>query len=198
MIVTGKDFPANNLKEFVEYVTKNQTKVNEAHAGVGSQSHTYCTLLHSIMGTKTARVAYRGGAPVINDLVACQVDFSCVSLSSVVSQIQGGTIKAIAIASPERAAMIKDVPTAKEGGLPDFQVSGWNAIFAPKNLPQDIQAKLRDAPVKALDDPATSKRLLELGGFLPEKADRTPQALQKRVESEVALWSSVLRPVAAK
>jgi tripartite-type tricarboxylate transporter receptor subunit TctC len=198
VIVTRKDFPANNLKEFVEYVTKNQTKVNEAHAGVGSQSHTYCTLLQSIMGTKTARIAYRGGAPLINDLVGGQVDFSCVSLNSVVSQIQGGAIKAIAIASPERADVIKDVQTAKEGGLPDFQVSGWNAIFAPRNLPQDIQAKLSDALVNALDDQATGKRLLDIGCVLPHKADRTPQALQKRVESEVALWSSVLKTVAAK
>jgi tripartite-type tricarboxylate transporter receptor subunit TctC len=86
------------------------------------------------------------------------------------SQIQGGTIEAIAIPSPERADVIKDVPTTKEGGLPDFQASGWNAIFAPRNLPQDIQAKLSDALVKALDDPAIGKRLLDIGCFLPHKA----------------------------
>jgi tripartite-type tricarboxylate transporter receptor subunit TctC len=193
VIVTRKDFPANNLKEFIEYVKKNQAKVNEAHAGVGSQMHTYCTLLHSIMGTTTGRVAYRGGAPAVNDLVAGQVDFSCVSVNTVASQIQGGTIKAMAIASPERAAVIKDVPTTTEAGLPEFQVSGWNAIFAPKNLPQDIQAKLSEALTKALDDPATAKRLLDIGCSIPDKADRTPQALQKRVESEVARWSLVLK-----
>jgi len=193
VIVTRKDFPANNLKEFIEYVQKNQDKVNEAHAGVGSQMHTYCTLLHSIMGTKTARIAYRGGAPAINDLVAGQVDFSCVSVNTAASQIQGGTIKGIAIASPERAAVIKDVPTTTEGGLPEFQVSGWNAIFAPKNLPPDIQARLSDALFKALDDQATAKRLLDIGCFIPDKVDRTPQALQRRVENEVARWSSVLK-----
>ena len=193
VIVTRKDFPAKDLKEFVDYVRKNQTKVNEAHAGVGSQSHTYCTLLHWIMGTKTGRVAYRGGAPLINDLVAGQVDFSCVSLSSVVSLIQAGKIKAIAIASPERADVIKDVPTTTEGGLPEFQASGWNAIFAPKNTPQEVQAKLNDALVKALDDEGTRKRLLEMGCVIQSKADRTPQALQKRVESEVARWASILK-----
>jgi tripartite-type tricarboxylate transporter receptor subunit TctC len=119
-------------------------------------------------------------------------------LNSVVSQIQGGTIKAIPIARPERADVIKHVPTTKDGGLPDFQVSGWNAIFAPRNLPQDIQAKLSDALVKALDDQATDKRLVDIGCIVPNKADRTPQALQKRVESEMALWSSVLKAVAAK
>jgi tripartite-type tricarboxylate transporter receptor subunit TctC len=193
VIVARKDFPANTLGEFIDYVRKNQGKLNEAHAGVGSQMHTYCTLLHSLMGTKTGRVAYRGGGPAMNDLVAGQVDFSCVSLNTVVSQIQGGTIKAIAIAAPERSDLIKDVPTTREGGLSDFQVSGWSAIFAPKNLPQDIQAKLSDALAKALEDQVTAKKLVDIGCAIPEKADRTPQALAKRVESEVARWGAVLK-----
>ena len=193
VIITRKDFPANSLKEFVDYVRKNQDKVTEAHAGVGSQMHTFCTLLQSVMGTKTARIAYRGGNPAINDMVGGQVDFGCIAVSGIVSQIQGGTIKAIAVASPERAAVLKDVPTTSEGGLPQFQASSWNAIFAPRNLPSDVQAKLNAAVVKALDDEATRKRLLDLGCVIPDKADRTPQALQKLVDSEVARWSSVLK-----
>jgi putative tricarboxylic transport membrane protein len=193
VIVTKKDFPANTLKEFVDYVKKNQDKVNEAHAGVGSIMHTTCTLLQSAMGIKTARVAYRGGGPAINDLVGGQVDFSCTTLIGVLSQIQAGTIKAIAIASPERSDLIKDVPTTKEGGLPEFQVSAWNALFAPKNLPGEIQAKLNDALIKALDDEATRKHLLDLGSEIPNKADRTPEALRKLVKREMARWSSVLR-----
>jgi tripartite-type tricarboxylate transporter receptor subunit TctC len=197
VIVTRKEFPADNLKGFVDYVKSNQHKVNEAHGGAGGQMHTTCTLLHSIMGTKTARVAYRGAGPAINDIVAGQVDFACISLTAVVSQIQAGTIKAMAIASPERSDVIKDVPTTKEGGLPEFQVSAWNAIFAPKNLPPDIQAKLNEAVVKALDDEATTKRLLEIGSLIPARNDRTPEALQRLVESEVARWSSVLKAAGA-
>jgi tripartite-type tricarboxylate transporter receptor subunit TctC len=193
VIVTRKDFPANTLQEFVAYVRTNAAKVNEAHAGVGSQMHTYCTLLQALMGTKTARIAYRGGAPAINDLVAGQVDFGCVSVNTVVSQIQGGTVKALAIASPERAEVIKDVPTTTEAGLPEFLVSGWNAIFAPRALPPDVQAKLSAALSQALEDPLTSKRLLEIGCFIPQSAERTPQALQARVEREVARWTAVLK-----
>lgn len=197
VIVTKKSFPANNLKEFVDYVKSNQDKVNEAHGGAGGQMHTTCTLLHSIMGTKTARVGYRGAGPAINDIVAGQVDFACISLTAVVSQIQAGTIKAMAIASSERSDVVKDVPTTKEGGLPEFQVSAWNAIFAPKNLPPDIQAKLNDAVVKALDDEATTKRLLQIGSLIPDNRERTPQALQRLVESEVARWALVLKAVGA-
>lgn len=198
VIVTRRDFPANNLQEFITYVRANQAKVNEGHAGAGSQMHTYCSLLHSLMGTKTARIAYRGGAPAINDLVAGQVDFSCVSLSTVASQIQSGTIKAMAVAGPERSAVVKDVPTTKEAGLPEFQVSGWNAIFAPKGLPPDIQAKLNTALVAALDDEAVRKRLEDIGCVIPDRTNRTPQALQKRVENEMARWSSVLKAAGAK
>jgi tripartite-type tricarboxylate transporter receptor subunit TctC len=193
VIVTKKNFPANNLKEFVDYVKNNQDKVNEAHGGAGGQMHITCTLLQSIMGTKTGRVGYRGGGPAINDLVAGQVDFACISLTVVVSQIQAGTIKAMAIASSERSDVVKDVPTTKESGLPEFQVSAWNAIFAPKNLPPDIQAKLNDAVVKALDDEATIKRLLQIGSSIPDKQERTPQALQRLVESEVARWALLLK-----
>jgi len=193
VLVTRKNFPANTLAEFIAYVKANQDKVNEAHAGVGSQMHTYCTLLQSLLGTKTARIAYRGGAPAINDLVAGQVDFGCVSVNTAQAQIVGGTVKALAIASPERADVIKDVPTTTEAGLPEFQVSGWNAIFAPRHLPPAIHAKLSEALSQALEDETTQKRLLEIGCIIPERADRSPEALQRRVEREVARWASLLK-----
>ncbi len=193
VIIARKDFPASNLREFVDYVRVNESKVNEAHAGVGSQMHTFCTLLQSIIGTKTARIAYRGGGPVVTDLMSGNADFSCISLNSVAAQIQAGVIKGIAVASAERAEVIKDVPTTTEGGLPRFQVSSWNALFGPKNVPPDVTARLSDALVRALDDPATRKKLLDIGTAIPAKADRTPQALQALVESEVARWSSVFK-----
>jgi tripartite-type tricarboxylate transporter receptor subunit TctC len=193
VLITRKDFPASTLTEFVDYVQKNQSKVNEAHTGVGSQAHTFCTLLHSLMSTKTARIAYRGGGPVVTDLISGQADFACISLNSVVGQIQSGAIRAIAVASPERADVIKDVPTASEGGLPKFEVSSWNALFSSKDLPADIVARLNDALVRALDDPGTRKKLMDIGTAIPTKADRTPQALRALVESEVPRWLAVLK-----
>ena len=98
-------------------------------------------------------------------------------------QIQGGTIKAFAIATAERNPALPNVPTTKEAGLPEFQVSAWNAIFAPKGTPKDVGARLNDALVKALDDPATRKRLTELGGDIPDRQGRSPEALAKLVQS---------------
>ena len=193
LIVTRSGFPADNLEAFVDYVRRNQDKVQEAHAGVGSQSHTVCTLLQSIMGTSTGRVAYRGLAPVVNDLVGGHVDFACGDIGSFIGQLRASTIKALAIASPERAEVIKDVPTTAEGGLPKLLASSWNAIFAPKILSQEVQAALKEALVKALDDDAIRKQLVNIGAVVPAHADRTPQALQMLVDSEVIRWSSVLK-----
>jgi tripartite-type tricarboxylate transporter receptor subunit TctC len=194
VLVTRKDFPANSLKEFVEYVERNQDKVTEAHAGVGSEIHTACTLLQSIIRTKTARVAYRGGAPAINDLVAGQVDFGCTVLGTVAPQVQAGSLKALAVTGPERVDVLKDIPTTTEAGLPAFQAMTWTAIFAPKDLPQAIQSKLTKALAEALDDVATRKRLTDIGAQIPDSAHRTPQALQTLVESKVARWAQVLKP----
>ena len=195
LIVAKKDFPAKDLKEFVAHVKANGPKLNEAHAGVGSVSHTTCTLLHSIVGVQPNRVAYRGTGPALNDLVAGQVDYMCDQIVNLTPQIQGGTIKAYAIATAERNPALPNVPTTKEAGLPQFQVSAWNAIFAPKGTPKDVVAKLNDALVKALDDANTRKRLLELGGDIPDRPGRSPEALAKLVQSEVARWATVFKQV---
>lgn len=193
VLVTRKDFPVATLKEFVEYIRANQDKVSEAHAGVGSEIHAACTLLQSVVGTKTARVAYRGGAPAINDLVAGQVDFGCTVLGTVAPQVQAGALKALAVTGPARVDVLEHVPTTTEAGLPGFQATTWTAVFAPKDLPPAIQSKLANALSKALDDPATRKKLLDLGAQIPDGKHRTPEALQRLVESEVTRWASVLK-----
>lgn len=193
LIVAKKSFPASNLGEFVGYVRMNQNKVVEAHAGVGSISYTTCALLQSLMGTTTARVAYRGTGPALNDLVAEQVDFLCDQIVNVAPQIQAGTIKAFGIASPERSPALKNVPTTNEGGLSEFEVSAWIALFAPKGTPNAVVARLNDALAKALDDEGTRKRLLELGSVIPDRAGRSPDALQQLVVSEVARWKQVFK-----
>ena len=193
LIVARKDFPAANLKEFVAKVKDPGAKVKQAHAGVGSVSFTTCTLLTSQLNTKSIVAAYRGTGPALNDLVGGQVDYMCDQIVNLVEQVKGGSIKAYAIATPERSPALPDVPTTKEAGLPDYQVSAWNALFAPKGLPKEIHARLSETLVAALDDPATRKRLLDLGSVIPDKAGRSPQALQKLVESEVARWNPILK-----
>ena len=193
LILAKKDFPAKDLKEFVAYVKGNVDKLNMAHAGVGSVSFTTCLLLNSIMNVKPTSVPYQGTGPSMNALVAGQVDYMCDQIVNAVPQIKGGTIKAYAIGTAERNPSLPDVPTAKEAGLPEFQASAWNALFAPKGTPKAAVDKLAAALNKALDDENTRKRLLELGSDIPGQDRRGPQALANLVKSEIAKWSPIIK-----
>jgi tripartite-type tricarboxylate transporter receptor subunit TctC len=198
LIVARKDFPATNLKEFIAKSKDTSGKLSQAHAGVGSVSFTTCTLLNAQLGVKHHRVvAYRGTGPSLNDLVGGQVDYMCDQIVNLVAQIKGGAIKAYAIATAERSPALPDVPTTKEAGLPEYQVSAWNALFAPKGTPREIVNTLNEALVRALDDEATRKRLLELGSVLPDRTGRSPQALADLVQSEVARWAPILSTASA-
>ena len=137
LIAARKDFPANDLKEFVAYVKANQAKMNMGHPGVGSIFFTACLMLNSILGVKPTSVPFSGGAPTMNALVGGQIDYMCGDLI-VGASIPAGTIKIYGIASAERSPALPDVPTTREAGLPEFQVSAWNALFAPKGTPKPI------------------------------------------------------------
>jgi tripartite-type tricarboxylate transporter receptor subunit TctC len=196
VILARKDFPPQNLKEFVTYVKANVDKVNAAHAGVGSVSHASCELLNSIIDIKPTGIPFNGTGPAMNALVGGQVDYMCDQVVNAVPQINGGTIKAYAVATPERNPSLPDIPTTAEAGLPAFQAQAWNGIFAPKGTPAPIIAKLNAAVAKALDDEGVRKRLLDLGSVIPPAAERTPEALAALVKSEIAKWTPVLKPAA--
>ena len=153
-----------------------------------------CQLLNSILDIKPIGVPFNGTGPAMNALVGGQVDYMCDQIVNAVPQINGGTIKAYAVATPERNPSLPDVPTTTEAGLPAFQAQAWNAIFAPKGTPAPIVAKLNAAVAKALDDENVRKRLLDLGSVIPAPAERTPQALAALVKSEIAKWTPVLKP----
>ena len=193
LIVARKGIPANNLKEFNAWLKANESKANQAHAGIGAVSHMTGILYNSIVGVKPAAVPYTGTGPALNDLVSGQVDYMADQIVNVVEQIRGNAIRAYAIATPERSPALPDVPTTVEQGMPEYQVIAWNAVFAPKNTPKDVVTKLSAALDKALDDEPTRKRLLDLGAVIPDKAGRTPDALQKLVVSELARWTPVLK-----
>ena len=194
LILARKDFPPTDLKEFIAYVKANEAKLNAAHAGIGSVSHVSCQLLNSVLDIKPTGVPFNGTGPAMNALVGGQVDYMCDQIVNAVPQVNAGTIKAYAVATPERNPSLPNVPTMAEAGLPAFQAQAWNAIFAPKGTPAPVIAKLNEAVGKALNDEAVRKRLLELGSVIPAPAERTPEALAALVKSEIAKWTPVLKP----
>jgi tripartite-type tricarboxylate transporter receptor subunit TctC len=193
LVVARHDFPPKTLKEFIAHLKEAGDKVNEGHAGVGSVSFTTCTMFNVMAGAKPTRVPYSGTGPVINDMLAGKLDYACDQIVNLAPQIQGNKIKAYAIATEKRSPALPDVPTTTEASLPDFKVSAWNALFAPKGTPTEIVAKLNDALSKAQSDPTTRKRLEDLGGVIPEGGERTPEHLARFVVAEVDRWGRAFK-----
>ena len=132
MIALRSDFPAANMAEFVDYLKKNPGKVTLGHAGTGSSNHLICLNFLQASKAEVQMVGYRGGAPALNDLLAKTIDGVCDNATSVQSHVKAGTIKAMAVATDERLAVLPNVPTSAQAGLPEFSMQGWNAFFAPQ------------------------------------------------------------------
>jgi tripartite-type tricarboxylate transporter receptor subunit TctC len=196
VVVARKDFPASNLKEFVQYLKTNAGSIKQAHGGIGASSHMACLLFNSTAGVNPISVAYRGTAPAMNDLIAGHVDYLCEQAVSVTGAISGGQVKALALSSTKRLPTMPAVPTAKEVGV-DYQMSIWAGIFAPKGTPKAVVDRLATALDKALDDPALKKRLADLGGSLPSRDERTPARFESFVKTQIAHWSPILKAASA-
>jgi tripartite-type tricarboxylate transporter receptor subunit TctC len=192
VVVTRKDFPAANLRDFVKHLQANASNTKQAHGGIGASSHMACLLFNSLAKVNPISVAYRGTAPAMNDLIAGHVDYLCEQAVSVAGAINGGQVKALAVSSTTRLATLPAVPTAKEAGL-DYQMSIWAGIFAPKGTPKPVVDTLAKALAKTLDDPAVQKRLTDLGGSIPTKDERTPARFEKFVTAQIAHWSPILK-----
>jgi tripartite-type tricarboxylate transporter receptor subunit TctC len=192
VLFARKDLPANSLQEFLAYARSRGDKLTNGHSGVGSIAHITCALLASVGKFKPTLVPYRGNGPMVNDMLGGNVDYSCDLVVSVAPQISTGALKGIAVAAPSRSPAIPDVPTAAEGGLPEFQADAWAGLFAPKGTSSAILAALRKAMSETLDDAHTSSRLRELGAIVPNAEERSPEYLATHIKNEVDRWKKVI------
>src|SRR5215207_9030650 len=198
LLVVRKDFPANNLKEFVAYAKSNPDKLNVGHAGLGSVSYIGCLLLHAAIGIKPTMIPFTGTAPVLNAMLAGQVDYECDPVLGTLSQVQAGNVKALAVAAKKRSPLLPDVPTSHEQGLPEFDIAPFYAVFAPSGTPQAVVDKLADALNKGLNEEAVQKRLTELGADSVEPSRRGPKALADLIKSEAARLMPILKAATEK
>ncbi len=198
LLVVRKDFPADNLKEFVAYAKANPEKLNVGHAGLGSVSYIGCLLLHSAIGIKPTMIPFTGTAPVLNAMLSGQVDYECDPVLGTLSQVQAGNVKALAVAAKKRSPLLPDVPTSYEQGLPEFDIAPFYAVFVPTGTPQAIVGKLVDALNKGLNEDAVKKRLAELGAETAEQERRGPKALTDLIKAESARLLPILKTAAEK
>jgi len=198
LLTVRKDFPAKDLKEFAAYAKANESKLNMAHAGVGSVSYIGCLLLNSAIGIKPTLVPFTGTAPAMNAILAGQVDYDCDPVLGPLPHVRAGTARALAIAAKTRSPLLPDVPTSAEQGMPQFDIAPFYAVFAPKGTPKPVIDRLVEALNKGLDEPAVRTRLESLGATVAEPARRGPKALGDLVHSEIARLTPILKAAAAK
>lgn len=195
LLVVRKDFPANNLGEFVTYAKSHANKLNVGHAGVGSISYIGCLLLDAAIGIKPALIPFTGTAPVLNAMLSGEIDYECDPVLGTLAQVREGTVRALAIAAKQRSPMLPDVPTSYEQGLPEFDCAVMYALFVAAGTPKPIIAKLAEALDKGLDEEQVRKRLADLGANIAEPARRGPKPLADLVRSESARLLPILNAV---
>jgi tripartite-type tricarboxylate transporter receptor subunit TctC len=192
VLVARKDLPASSMKEFVAYAKANADKMQFGSAGTGSAIHLGCALMNSVTGLNIVHVPYRGANPAMQDLASGRVDYLCDIVTTAKPQIDGGTVKALAVLNDARSPALPNVPTAVEQGF-DVKAYTWNAFFLPKGTPQAIVEKLNHAMVEAMKTPEIREKL-EAGGLKLVSEDRTtPAYLDRFVQDEIAKWAVLIK-----
>jgi len=193
VLIVRKDLPVSNLQEFVAYAKKNQDKMSFGSAGAGSATHLACVVLDVAMGTHITHVPYRGTGPAMQDLQAGRIDYLCEIVTTAKAQIDGNTVKAIALMNSTRSPALPNVPTTVEQGLANAEAYTWNAIFLPKNAPDAIVKKLNDATLLAMHNALVKERLEGLGAQIVPDDRATPAYLGNFVKSEIEKWAGPIK-----
>ncbi len=191
-LLVRKGLAAKDLKEFVAYSKENQKKMQCGSAGAGSATHLGCVVLNTAMGTDITHVPYKGTGPAMQDLVAGRIDFLCEIISTAKPQIDGGTVRALAIMTSERSAVLPSLATTKEQGL-DVQAYTWNALYLPKGAPADVIKKLNTAMIAAMDTPSVKERLEGLGATIVAPNRRSADYLGKFTADEIKKWEAPIK-----
>jgi tripartite-type tricarboxylate transporter receptor subunit TctC len=193
VLIARNELPVTNLMDFTAYAKANQAKMQYGSAGGGSASHLACVLFNSAIGVNVTHVPYRGGPQVMQDMLAGRIDYWCPLAASAIPQIEGRTVKAIAMMSRNRAPLLPALASAHEQGLTNFDASSWYGIFVPKATPAPIVQKLNAATVTALNTPAVAARMSEVGADVVAPERRSPEYLQKFVENDIKAWATIIR-----
>jgi len=198
ILVRKKDFQPATVSELLQHMRAKPGEVKFAHAGVGSTSHLCAMLLNQTANTTVTMVPYRGTGPALLDLTAGNVDLICDQPVSTGPHIQAGALKAIAMATRERIAIMPSVPTFAESGLPNFELAVWHGIYAPAGTPVSILKRLNETVRAALSDPGVMKRFTEMGVVIPQGDRLRPEVLGQHTANEIKRWDPVIKAAGAK
>lgn len=195
IVVNPTKVQAKTVQELVDFARKNPNKLNYGSAGNGSSHHLAGELFKIQTKTEIAHIPYKGAGPALSDLIAGQVDMIFDGLGSSAQHIRAGRIRALAVASAKRSPAFPDVPTAAEAGVPNYEVSTWYALWAPKGTPKDVVDKLYTEVNKALNTPELKQIWLSNGSETPAY---TPEQFGQFQRAEIKRWAQVVQQSGAK
>ncbi len=189
VIVVGKRVAANNLADLIKLAKASPGKLNYGSAGPGTTPHIGAELLKQEAGIELTHVPYKGAAPAVTGLLGGEIDMAMVDLLNVLPHVAAGTLKVLAVASPNRAPQLPDVPTTKEAGFPGVVMDTTYGVIAPPGVPADVQKKFRDAIVAAMQSPDIKDQLLKQGVIA---VTATPQEYKANMQAEFSKWQRVV------
>jgi tripartite-type tricarboxylate transporter receptor subunit TctC len=198
LIVAKNSLPANDLRALIAWLKANGEIATEGTAGVGSPAHISGVFFQAATATHFQFVPYRGAAPVMQDLVAGQIDFTFGQTANALAQVRAGQVRAYAVTAKTRLASARDIPTVDEAGLPDFYISVWHALWAPKDTPKDIVAKLNAAVRDTLEDAGVVQRFADLGNEVPLRPQQSAEALRAYHSAEIRKWWPIIKAAKIK
>ena len=193
LIVAKNTTPARNLLEFIDWLKANPGRATQGAAGIGSPSHVSGVYFQRLSGTTFQFVQYRGAAPAMQDLVGGHIDLMFDQPPNSLPHVRSGSIKAYAVTAKRRLASAPDIPTVDEAGLPEFYLSVWSGMWAPKGTPEAIVAKLNAAVVDALANATVQRRLADLGQEVPARDQQSAAALATLQAAEIQRWWPIVR-----
>jgi tripartite-type tricarboxylate transporter receptor subunit TctC len=193
ILVARKDFPADDLQQFIAYAKVNAAKLQYGSAGAGGSNHLACLLLNTVIGIDVTHVPYRSGAQAMQDLLAGRIDYQCPTGAVAVPQIAGNTVKALAVLTRNRSHILPSLASAHEQGLTGFDIPTWYGIFLPKGTVEPIVRKLHDAAVATMDKPDVQQRLREIGADVVGPERRSSEYLGRFVASEIEKWAGPIK-----
>lgn len=198
IVVARKSMPAANLKELMAWIKANPEKATQGHAGVGSPGHVAGVFLQNASSLKWAMVAYRSAGPALQDVITGNIDIALDTPATSKQHIEAGSIKAFAVTSRSRIAAFPDLPTVEEAGVPGYTFSFWHALWAPKGIPAEAQAKLTGALRAALADASMRQKLIGLSQEIFPADQQTPEALAAFQKAEIDRWWPIIKAAGIK
>ncbi|WP_370639491.1 Bug family tripartite tricarboxylate transporter substrate binding protein [Cupriavidus sp. DB3] len=187
VLVVHPSLPVKNLDEFVAYLKANPGKLNYSSTGVGTSSHLSGFMLTERIGAPATHIPYKG-ADALNDLLSARVQFMFATIPSVISHIQSGKLRALAVTSAKRSRSLPDLPTVAEKGFPGFEAGSWFGFFAPKGTPEAVVMKINRAVNEVL--PSLQAQMIREGA---DPVGGTPQQFGKFTRAEYEKWKLVVR-----